>query len=295
MAAKSGAPAHPPSARPEPLNPATCDLRGLDYMPRYFRRLRDSDFNAIANDAEYRAGISLHDAAWEQIPAGSLPNDDRVLCMLAGLGRDLGAWQAVREVALHGFIECADGRLYHPFLCEVARVAWEARKAARDRKRNWRASKAKKQQRDGDVPGTEQSQEQGRDVPVPSEAKRSEATALKGSRVASLRDAPELPSSGTTGQAVEPPAPPSRGKPVLIKGAKATAKQPALKVVSQSDDRASNVPDEIVARWEPVAVDLGLGTFAAAALSGNRWVDHVRRIALAQAAASQARGGDGPG
>lgn len=214
---------------PPPLSPESCDLRGLNYMPLFGAQMFSSDFNAEATDAEFRAGLALYWAAWCQVPAGSLPSSDKALCGLAGLGRDVEAWRALRSVALHGFVECSDGRLYHPFLCRQAQVAWGARVAARDRKRQWRDKKAKPERSGGgDVPGTGQSQAKGRDGQVPSEVKQRDVASPTGKqcRVASQRS--ESSSSGTTGQPAQPTAPPSLGKPVLVSGKKATAEQPAL-------------------------------------------------------------------
>lgn len=44
---------------PEPLTPADCDLRDFQFMPIDIVRLFNSRFHAIANDAEWRAGITL--------------------------------------------------------------------------------------------------------------------------------------------------------------------------------------------------------------------------------------------
>ncbi|MFT8720602.1 hypothetical protein [Acetobacter sp.] len=112
---------------PEPLTPEYCDLRGYDFMPLFGHRLFSSEFYTEASDAEFRAGMRLWWAAWNQLPAGSLPNSDRALATLADFGRDVGAWQAVKERALHGFILCSDGRLYHPMLCQEALDAYEER------------------------------------------------------------------------------------------------------------------------------------------------------------------------
>jgi len=180
---------------------------------------------------------------------------------LAGLDRDVEAWSALRAVALHGFIECSDGRLYHPFLCEQARVAWDARVVARDRKRQWRETKAKKERGpDGPVPGTGRVKERGPDGPVPSEAKRRDVADLKVSDVASLRDAPAALSQGTTGQAAVPPIPPSLGKTVHVEGGKATAKQP---LSSKAGLRSDGMPQWLSTPGgvEAMGLSLGIGSF----------------------------------
>lgn len=121
------------SGLPDPLVPAEVDLRGYEFMPYYGDRLRESDLNSRATDAEYRAAHNLWWSSWKQVPAASLPDDDAILARLADLGRDVKTWAKVRDVALRGFVKCTDGRLYHRVLSAVAIEAWEGRKAMRDR------------------------------------------------------------------------------------------------------------------------------------------------------------------
>lgn len=116
---------------PAPPIAPDADLSGFDFMPLHGDRLRASDTNSRATDAEFRAAINLWWSAWKQIPAASLPDDDVVLCKLADLGRDLKAWRKVKAVALANFVKCSDGRLYHPFLAAEAAKAWELRLKAR--------------------------------------------------------------------------------------------------------------------------------------------------------------------
>ncbi len=129
--------------RPAPLTPTDCDLRGMEWMPLHGHKLYGSDFDAIASDAEYRAAQRLWWAAWQQqVPAASLPNDERVLAHIAGYGRDPKGWTKIKAVALHAFVECSDGRLYHRFLAPEAIIAWEKRVKERARKADYRAKKA---------------------------------------------------------------------------------------------------------------------------------------------------------
>ncbi len=116
---------------PDPMTPADCDLRGLEYMPLLGQRLFGSDFNGTASDSEWRAALTLWWAAWTQCPAGSLPDDDAALCRLADLGRDVKTWLKLKGKALHGFVRCSDGRLYHPTLAEQAVIAWDKRQQDR--------------------------------------------------------------------------------------------------------------------------------------------------------------------
>ena len=117
----------------EPLTPAGLDLRDFDWMPLEVMRLRDSDLSVLASGDAFRAAVLLWCAAWHQVPAGSLPTDDRLLANLAGYGRDLEGWVHVKDDALRGFIECSDGRMYHPVVCEKAIEADEQRNKQRKR------------------------------------------------------------------------------------------------------------------------------------------------------------------
>src|SRR5215475_6695062 len=79
MGDPAGAPHSGALMLPEPLVPVDTDVRGFPCMLLGCQQVLDSDFNAIANDAEFRAGVTLWLKAWHQVPAGSLPNDERVL------------------------------------------------------------------------------------------------------------------------------------------------------------------------------------------------------------------------
>jgi hypothetical protein len=104
----------------DPLTPIDLDLRDFGFMPLEVVRLRDSDLAALASGDEFRAAVLLWCAAWHQVPAASLPNDDRLLAKFAGFGRDMKGWNLVRIEALRGFVECNDGRLYHPVIADIA-------------------------------------------------------------------------------------------------------------------------------------------------------------------------------
>ncbi len=93
-------------------------------MPLDVVRLRDSDLAAMESPEACWAAVLLWCASWHQIPAASLPNDDRVLANLAGFGRVVKEWQKVKEGALRGWFECSDGRLYHPVIAEKANEAF---------------------------------------------------------------------------------------------------------------------------------------------------------------------------
>ncbi|GHC72782.1 hypothetical protein GCM10007320_08890 [Pseudorhodoferax aquiterrae] len=112
---------------PEPLTPADCDLRDFPHTPLFRARLFGSSFHAQASDSEWRAGVTLWLKSWDQVPAGSLPDNEIELCRLAELARDLKAWKKLRDGALRGWVLCTDGRLYHPVVAEGVNTAIEAK------------------------------------------------------------------------------------------------------------------------------------------------------------------------
>lgn len=106
--------------KPDPPVPVDLDLRSFLFMPLEVSRLRDSDLATRSTGDQFRAAVLLWCAAWHQVPCSSLPSDDLSLANLAGYGRYVRGWKAVKEVALHGFKECSDGRLYHWLIAEKA-------------------------------------------------------------------------------------------------------------------------------------------------------------------------------
>lgn len=122
--------------------PATVDLRDFPYMPLDVVRLRDSELAVKTAGDEFRCAVLLWCAAWHQVPAGSLPDDDALLAVLAGFGRALKEWRKVKAGAMRGFERHSDGRLYHPVVVEKALDAWRSRLTQR-----WRTdcSRIKKQ------------------------------------------------------------------------------------------------------------------------------------------------------
>lgn len=133
---------------PEPPVPADTELRDLDGFMLNVERLLASELWALSSGDEFKAAVGLWCRAWKQVPAGSLPNDDKVLAAFSGAGK---AWPKVKKVALRGFVLCSDGRLYHLVLCEDVERAAERkaehmadREADRERLRKWREAKREK-------------------------------------------------------------------------------------------------------------------------------------------------------
>ncbi|MEK7945739.1 DUF1376 domain-containing protein [Pigmentiphaga sp. YJ18] len=119
---------------PVPLTPPDCELRDFAFMPLDVVRLRDSDLAIQVTGEEFRCAVLLWCAAWHQIPAASLPDDDKTLASLAGFGRAVGEWEKHKAGALRGWIKCSDGRLYHPVVAEKANESWAAKHAHAHRK-----------------------------------------------------------------------------------------------------------------------------------------------------------------
>jgi hypothetical protein len=111
---------------PAPMLPASCDLRKFPDMPLDVNRLRKSETRVRTKPEEFRAAIMLWAAAWHEVPAASVPDDDIGLADLAGYGVAVKEWKKVRAGALRGFVRCNDGRLYHPVIVQKAIGAWRA-------------------------------------------------------------------------------------------------------------------------------------------------------------------------
>lgn len=111
-------------------------------MPLDVVRLLDSDLFALSSGEEFKAAVSLWCKSWLQVPAASLPDDDRILAALSGLGRDIKAWIEVKDMAMRGFTLCSDGRWYHDVIAIKACEAWKSRlkqreKSAKGNEKRW--------------------------------------------------------------------------------------------------------------------------------------------------------------
>lgn len=105
---------------PAPLVPAEVDLRDFPGMWFDVSRLIKSETWVMGSGDECKAALTLWMQSWHQVPAGSLPNEPRMLEHLSMSKR----WRSVSEHALRGWVLCSDGRLYHPVVCEKALEAW---------------------------------------------------------------------------------------------------------------------------------------------------------------------------
>lgn len=96
-------------------------------MPLDVETLLDSDMFALASGEAFRAAVALWCRSWHQVPAASLPDNDKVLAMLSMAG---SRWRQVRTMALRGWVKASDGRLYHPVVARKAVEAWHEIQAA---------------------------------------------------------------------------------------------------------------------------------------------------------------------
>jgi hypothetical protein len=115
-----------------PLTPSDCDLRNFLRMPLQVGRLLDSTtwIDAAADPRLGHALMSLWAASWQQVPAGSLPDSDAVLCRMS-MCPDMAEWLRIKPRVLAAWRRCADGRLYHPVVCEMALEGWLTKLAAK--------------------------------------------------------------------------------------------------------------------------------------------------------------------
>lgn len=114
-----------------PFTPPGCDVRSLPFMPLEPRRLLDSDLFLLSTGAEFKAAVALWCWSWTQVPAASIPDDERVYAKVAGLS--LVEWREVAAMALRGWVACGDGRLYHAVVAEKALRAWVERLKLKER------------------------------------------------------------------------------------------------------------------------------------------------------------------
>lgn len=104
-----------------PLTPKECDVSNFPFMPLDIDRLLNSETWILGDDSEKVASMTLWLKSWSQIPAASIPNNDKMLAHLSGMG---SKWKKVKEHALRGWVDGGDGRLYHPVVAEKALEAW---------------------------------------------------------------------------------------------------------------------------------------------------------------------------
>lgn len=123
---KASQPKEDDAPLPDPLVPAEVDLRDFPGMWLDVDRVLKSETWRLGTSDEKAAAITLWMESWHEVPAASLPNNDRLLLKLSQAEK----WPKSRSHALRGWVACNDGRLYHPVVAEKALEAWIEKLAA---------------------------------------------------------------------------------------------------------------------------------------------------------------------
>lgn len=128
----------------EPLVGSEVDLSDMGWMPLDIHRLRRSKAWLLAKrDPELGFYmLNLWTAAWHERPAGSLEDDDELLCELAMC--DPKKWSKLREKIMRGWVKCSDGRLYHPVVAEKVAETWERKRGYQEKAEKMRRAKIEK-------------------------------------------------------------------------------------------------------------------------------------------------------
>ena len=129
------------SERPAPLTPSEADLRDFPFMPIMVQRLKRSRAWLLCKRRPELAFylVNLWTEAWHSKPAGPLENDDLVLADAAMCSE--ATFAELRPDIMRGWVECHDGRLYHPVVAEQVLIAWERKLAQRSRTEAARAAR----------------------------------------------------------------------------------------------------------------------------------------------------------
>lgn len=186
----------------EPLTAPDCDCRGLPFMPLEVSRLIDSDLTALSTGDEFKAAVLLWAKCWGQVPAASIPDDDRILARWVGVS--IGEWSNLKTMALHGWIRCSDGRLYHPLIADLAVEAFSKRRGQSERA-NSRWAKARAAKAAPEMPGQADT-----DAAAQSSDAAACATVMQGTGTVEGTDPPLSPPLGAGelfGEAEEPEPP----------------------------------------------------------------------------------------
>lgn len=273
---------------PKPPVPPECDLSGNDWFALHFKRLRKSRWWRRASDLARARNVMLWGAAYESIPAGSLPDDDDELAEAAGFGMDADAFIRVKAEIMAPWTLCSDGRWYHPTLVEVVIETWartsERRKKDAGKKRDQRAK--------------------ARGVPLETENVPGEISIVPGDT--SENDGDKAPYAGAslTGQdKTELPQPPQGGREdkffdealaaYPIEGQASTNRPKALAAWKDLAG-AYNGPDIVVASKAYAASDYAKAEKGKRVPSFQRWLSELKFIPWLAACVSGVRAWRGP-
>ncbi len=101
--------------------------------------------------------LMLWSISWQQVPCGSLPNDDEIIA--ARIGMKPAAFRKARAVLMRGWVEHDDGRLYHQTVTDRVLAMLETKQKGRDRKAAYRAKMSGNVPRDNNGTATGQPQD----------------------------------------------------------------------------------------------------------------------------------------
>ena len=132
------------TALPQPPYGLEVDVRDLDGFMLNVERLMASELVALSSHEVIAAALFLWCRAWKQLPAASLPDDDRVMAAFSRL--PYARFKKLKPEVLRGFTKHADERWYHRTLSAEALVAFARKKSFQgrrekdaDRLRQWRS------------------------------------------------------------------------------------------------------------------------------------------------------------
>jgi hypothetical protein len=111
-----------PDTKPPPVSEDT-DLRHLPSAMIPVTWIRDSELALLGSAEGFKAALTMWALAWHEVPAGSLPANERLLAARAGYGDEV-AWSKIKKEALGGFELHSDGRMYHPELSKIVKQVW---------------------------------------------------------------------------------------------------------------------------------------------------------------------------
>ena len=132
-------------ARAAPYPPDT-KSRGW-YFPLNVAQIRQSSAWALAARVPglHNVLLRLWMESWEQIPMGSLPDDDEVIAALIEYPH--GLFVEHRALIMHGWWKATDGRYYHDVIGKLVLGRLQHTEEEKTRKAEWRRRKAEEESR----------------------------------------------------------------------------------------------------------------------------------------------------
>lgn len=155
--------------RPAPY-PADTRAKGWRFELDYERIVQSSTW-ALAGPEARPWLLMMWLTSWQQLPCGSLPNDEAVIAAM--IGAPAKVWAKHRAVLMRGWTVADDGLLYHPTICARVLEMLDYRKKNAERVAKFKA--AKREERAGNALPTQQQPVRngtgtgtgtGRDIPV---------------------------------------------------------------------------------------------------------------------------------